>query len=154
MPLPYLSNTMRSIGSGAPKGISFGHEPHPTFFPHNVISIQCAHWRGDRRECPWCNPYPLRLIEPREPTVRKTECTPPVGARPHPTSFLRGHQGTISSPSACPESPPRFEPGPGQPPARACRPPPEAAARSPSDLPGKGWAPLHPAGTSLPRPRH
>ena len=24
----------------------------------DVIASQCAHWRGDRRECPWCNPFP------------------------------------------------------------------------------------------------
>ena len=25
-----------------------------------VIAVSSAHWRGDRRECLWCNPFPER----------------------------------------------------------------------------------------------
>ena len=39
----------------------------------HVIASQCAHWRGDRRECLWCNPHPLRCKAPPGPKRGRKE---------------------------------------------------------------------------------
>ena len=41
-----------------------------------VIASQCAHWRGDRRECLWCNPFSLSFGH--APDGADTSSDPPL----------------------------------------------------------------------------
>jgi len=36
---------------------------------YTVIASQCAHWRGDRRECLWCNPFSPWYVGSRRTTA-------------------------------------------------------------------------------------